>query len=94
MEILKLIILIYITVINIIGFVMCRVDKKRAKKGDWRISEKSFFMTAAFGGALGVYLGMYFFRHKTKHWYFVIGIPVILIVEIILLFFVGKLTGF
>ena len=84
MGVLELIAVIYIIVVNVIGFAMCKIDKTKAKKGEWRIPEKSFFITAALGGAIGVYSGMYFFRHKTKHWYFVVGIPAIFIVEVIL----------
>jgi len=95
MDILKWIVIIYIAVINIIGFVICGTDKKRARNGEWRIAEKTFFITAILGGAAGVYLGMYYFRHKTKHWYFVIGIPVIFIMEIVLTIILLKnLAGF
>ena len=61
---------IYFIVVNIIGFVIMGIDKKRAIRGAWRISEASLFLTALAGGALGCTLGMYHFRHKTKHWYF------------------------
>lgn len=72
-----------ILIVNIIGFTIMGVDKYKAKKKLWRVPEKIFFLIAVFGGSVGVYSGMYFFRHKTKHWYFVLGIPFILIAEAI-----------
>ena len=62
--------IIYFSVINLIGFTIMGVDKKRAVRGAWRISEASLFLTALLGGALGCTLGMKHFCHKTKHWYF------------------------
>ena len=72
----------YIAVINIIGFAIMGVDKKKAIRGAWRISEASLFMSALIGGSLGCILGMQFFRHKTRHPKFQIGMPVILILQI------------
>ena len=62
--------LIYLIGINLAGFIIMGVDKKRAIRGAWRISEASLFFTALLGGSLGCILGMQHFRHKTKHWYF------------------------
>ena len=59
-------------------------DKSRAIKGKWRIPEKSLFLVSLLGGSLGTWAGMYLFRHKTKHWYFVIGMPLILILQVAL----------
>lgn len=73
---------------NIIGFIIMGMDKYKAKKKLWRIPEKIFFMVAVFGGAIGVYAGMLFFRHKTKHWYFMLGVPAILLAELIITFFI------
>lgn len=67
----------YIIIVNIISFFLMLVDKKRAKKKQWRISEKALFLSALLGGSAGSILGMYLCRHKTKHWYFVVGMPVI-----------------
>ena len=78
---------IYLLIINIVGFVMMGIDKKRAIRGAWRISEASLFLTAFLGGALGCTLGMHRFRHKTKHWYFRFGLPAITLVQFILLLF-------
>ena len=74
--------LIYFIFINIVGFAIMGIDKKRAIRGAWRISEASLFLTAFLGGALGCILGMRHFRHKTKHWYFKYGIPAIFIAEL------------
>ena len=78
------ILLIYLAVINLVGFLIMGVDKLRAKKQVWRVPEKSLFLVAALGGSIGTNAGMYVFRHKTKHWYFVIGMPLILIAQIAL----------
>lgn len=78
---------IYLAAINIAGFVVMGVDKKRAIRGAWRISEATLFLTAFLGGALGCTLGMRHFRHKTKHWYFKYGMPIIFIAEAFLFLF-------
>ena len=82
MKILLLILFIYLAVINIIGFALMGIDKKRAIRGAWRISESSLFLTAVLGGSIGCILGMQIFRHKTKHWYFKYGMPAILILQV------------
>jgi|P827metagenome_2_1110787.scaffolds.fasta_scaffold00822_25 uncharacterized membrane protein YsdA (DUF1294 family) len=79
-----LILLVYLVIINIIGFAMMGIDKKKAKKRSFRIPEASLFIIAVIGGSLGTIAGMYFFRHKTRHWYFVYGMPAILVLHIIL----------
>ena len=76
--------LIYLIGINLAGFIIMGVDKKRAIRGAWRISEASLFFTALLGGSLGCILGMQHFRHKTKHWYFKYGMPTILVVQVLL----------
>lgn len=73
---------IYLMVINLIGFFIMGMDKKRAIRGAWRISEASLFSVALIGGALGCTLGMHFFHHKTKHWYFRFGMPAIFVVQV------------
>ena len=72
---------IYLAIINIIGFLSMAVDKVKARKGAWRVPEKTLFLFAILGGGLGSWIGMYTFRHKTKHWYFVVGIPMIFVIE-------------
>ena len=59
------------------------IDKKKAENGKWRIQEKTIFMVTILGGGIGTILGMYIFRHKTKKLQFIIGLPVITILEII-----------
>lgn len=81
----------YMIIINLIGFIIMGVDKKRAIRGAWRISEASLFLTALLGGALGCTLGMHHFRHKTRHWYFKYGMPSIFVVQILLLLLFFKL---
>ena len=76
--------LIYLIGINLAGFIIMGVDKKRAIRGAWRISEASLFLTARLGGSLGCILGMQHFRHKTKHWYFKYGMPAILVAQVLL----------
>ena len=73
----------YWIVINLIGFIVMGVDKKRAVRGAWRISEAALFGIALIGGALGCTLGMRYFRHKTKHWYFKYGMPAIFAVQVL-----------
>lgn len=72
------IIIIYYIAVNIAAFVMYGADKFFAKKGMWRISEKALLGVAALGGALGAYIGMQLFRHKTKHTKFLVLVPVFL----------------
>jgi len=79
-----IIILSYLVVINIVGFAVMGIDKWKAKHRAWRISEKMLFVVAIFGGSLGTTIGMYFFRHKTKHWYFRYGFPAILAIQIVI----------
>lgn len=68
----------YLTIINAAGFLLMLVDKRRAQKKLWRIPERTLMTVAALGGSLGSLLGMYLFRHKTRHRKFTVGIPLIL----------------
>ena len=77
-------IIIYLIIINIIGFLIMWIDKRKAIKGSWRIPEKKLFIITAIGGGIGTIAGMYIFRHKTKKLNFIIGLPLITILEIIL----------
>ena len=76
-------IIIYFIIINILGFLIMFIDKQKAKKGKWRIPEKTIFIVTALGGGIGTIAGMYTFRHKTQKVGFVVGLPLITIVEII-----------
>lgn len=77
-------IIIYIVLINIAGFASMGIDKWKAKHRQWRIPEATLFALAIFGGSLGSVIGMYSFRHKTKHWYFVYSLPAILALQLII----------
>ena len=79
-------IIIYLIIINLLGFLVMFIDKRKAKKEKWRISEKTLFILTWLGGGIGTISGMYKFRHKTKKKKFTIGMPIILIIEI--LFFI------
>ena len=72
----------YFFIVNIIGFLLMGIDKKKAIQNQWRIPEKSLFLCSILGGSIGTWAGMYAFRHKTKHWYFVIGMPLILFLQV------------
>ncbi|MBQ3145738.1 MAG: DUF1294 domain-containing protein [Clostridia bacterium] len=76
-------ILIYLVIINLIAFLAMYIDKKRAKWGRWRIKESTLFTLVLLGGGIGGIAGMHTFRHKTKKMRFVIGFPLILIVEVV-----------
>ena len=76
-------IIIYFVIINILGFLIMYIDKQKAKKGKWRIPEKTLFIITGLGGGIGTIAGMYIFRHKTQKVAFVIGFPLITILEII-----------
>lgn len=75
--------ILYILSINIIGFVIMYVDKQKSIKHLYRISEKTIFLTALAIGAIGVYIGMQKFRHKTKHKFFTVFIPICIFLNII-----------
>ena len=80
----------WLVIINLVAFAIFGIDKKRAKKGQWRIPEKTLFLSAILGGSIGAILGMYVFHHKTKHWYFQYGIPAILIVQIAAVYWLSQ----
>lgn len=71
-------------VMSVLGFIVMGIDKSKAKKGQWRIKEAVLFAFAILGGAVGSTLGMYAFRHKTKHWYFAVFFPLLALVDIAL----------
>lgn len=79
----------YLVIINIVGYVLFYVDKQKAIRHQWRIPEKTLFLAALLGGSLGCLAGMYSFRHKTKHWYFVYGMPAIFIAQCIIAYYVN-----
>lgn len=85
---LQKILLGYILIMSIVAFSVCGADKFAAQRQKRRVPEKVLFLLAAIGGSLGLYLGMFTFRHKTKHWYFVVGVPAIILAQsAVLLYF-------
>ena len=72
----------YLTAVNVLAFVLMGIDKRRAKKNAWRIPERTLFLPVIFGGALGGVAGMRLFRHKTRHWYFRYGFPLLLLLQL------------
>ena len=77
----------YILVMSIVAFCVCGADKFAAQRQKSRVPEKVLFLLSALGGSVGMYLRMFTFRHKTKHWYFVVGIPAIILVQAALILY-------
>ena len=76
---------LWVLAASILDFVLMAVDKRRAKRGAWRVKERTFFLVALAGGSPGAILGMWTFRHKTRHWYFKYGLPAILFAQLALI---------
>ena len=72
----------YLAIVNLAGLIVMGIDKLRARKRAWRIPESTLFVIALIGGSLGTTIGMHLFRHKTRHWYFLFGMPAILVIQI------------
>ena len=84
--------LIYLLIANVAGLAIMGIDKRKAIKRAWRIPEKTLFLFSVIGGSVGTWAGMYMFHHKTKHWYFVIGMPLILVLQVVgIIYFKQKL---
>ena len=77
------VLIFYYLLVNFLGFYAMYTDKLRAKKRAFRVPEATLFAIAIIGGSIGCILGMYTFRHKTKHWHFVYGMPIILVLQIV-----------
>ena len=75
---------VWLIAINLVTFAVYGIDTRRARRGAWRVPEKTLFLLPLLGGSIGALLGMRVFRHKTKHWYFVWGVPAILLTQIAL----------
>lgn len=84
-------ILVYLLLINALAFLLMLADKRKAQKKKWRIPEATLMTAAALGGSLGALLGMYTFRHKTRHIKFTLGVPLFLITHLAILFFAFSL---
>lgn len=77
--------IIYLIIINLFAFFAMLIDKKKAEKGRWRIKESTLLVLAVIGGSIGEIIGMYTFRHKTQKARFFIGIPVIIVLQILII---------
>jgi uncharacterized membrane protein YsdA (DUF1294 family) len=84
----KMLIGLYLTGVNLLGLIYFFIDKQKAKKQSWRTPEATLFTIAIFGGSLGCLLGMYLFRHKTKKPAFYIGMPLILLIQVLIIFII------
>ncbi|MCR6513807.1 MAG: DUF1294 domain-containing protein [Clostridium sp.] len=78
---------LYLVIINIVGFLSMYIDKRKAKKHEFRISENTLMLIALIGGSVGSLIGMNIFRHKTKHIKFSIGIPLILLLQLVFIMY-------
>lgn len=81
-------IIVYLLIMNLCGFAAMGLDKHKAKKKAWRLSEKLLFGISVLGGSVGTWMGMYVFHHKTRHWYFVVGMPLILVLQAMLAIYI------
>lgn len=72
----------YLILANLAAFILMGVDKSKARRHRWRIPERALFLSAVLGGSVGAIAGMWLFRHKTRHWYFVVGMPAILALQV------------
>ena len=86
-------VLVWLAVINLTAFALMGLDKWKARRDAWRIPEKTLFLAALLGGALGGTVGMHLFHHKTRHWYFRFGFPVLLILQLLLAGFLAYRFG-
>ena len=84
-KVILIVVAIVLVVMNVLAFALMAIDKKRAKAGAWRIKERTLFLATGLFGGLGGTLGMFLLRHKTKHWYFRLGFPALLVLQVILL---------
>lgn len=78
--------LYYFIIVNLVSFVTMYIDKRKAQAHKWRIPEGRLFLLASALGSIGILAGMQVFRHKTKHMKFVIGIPFIIVLQIIIVY--------
>ena len=84
----------YLLLINLVAFLLMGLDKRRARRNRWRISEKTLFLSAVLGGSVGAIAGMYLFHHKTRHWYFRYGLPALLALQILCFLWAARRFGF
>lgn len=86
-------ILTYLVIINIAAFIAFGIDKWRARNNAWRIPEATLFLLAIIGGSIGAEIGMHIWHHKTRHLSFIIGIPIILLLQIIVICLITRFLG-
>lgn len=86
-------IVLYLAFINVVAVLLCIIDKVKAKLNGWRISEKTLWVTSFIGGALGMYITMKLVRHKTQHKRFMIGLPIVILLQCALLVYILHLTA-
>ena len=77
-------VIIYVLILTVFGFCICAYDKRAAIKKRWRVSEKALFVIALLGGSLGIFIAMFAVRHKTRRWYFMTFMPMIIIAQTVL----------
>ena len=82
---------LWVLALSAVDFVLMGADKRRARQNRRRVPEKTFFAVALLGGPPGAIAGMWFFRHKTRHWYFQYGVPAILIAQLALGLWLARL---
>ena len=80
----------FFLLINLAGFITVGIDKFKSKRRLWRIPERLLFWFAIIGGSIGVYAGLLTFRHKTRHWYFMYGIPLIILIQLGVVYYIVK----
>jgi uncharacterized membrane protein YsdA (DUF1294 family) len=83
-------IVIALLIFNIFGFILVSLDKYKAKNRLWRIPERSFFILSILGGGIGIYIGLFLFNHKTRHWYFMVIIPLIILAQIVFIYYLAN----
>ena len=81
---------LYLAVVNVVAFALYGIDKYKAKTGAWRIPEKTLLGVAVLGGSVGAMAGMKYFHHKTKHWYFRYGLPVIFLLQAAAVYYLAE----
>lgn len=84
LEVLMKILVVYLVIVNLAAFMVMGIDKHKAHRHQWRISERNLFVMGVIGGGPGVLLGMSFFHHKTRHLKFTLGIPLVVILNILM----------
>ncbi len=80
-------IILLLLVLNVFGFILVSLDKFKAKNKLWRIPERSFFLLSILGGSIGVYTGLFLFHHKTRNWYFMTLIPLIILAQSVFIYY-------